>query len=76
MLAPQMRPDTSKRSSTNLPKREELSLRDVLALPKASSSGLDSNTWKVVTPGHTSCQAVFEQCVGDPAMGELTCFAK
>ena len=31
-------------SSTHAPKREELSLREVLALPKASSSGLDSST--------------------------------
>ncbi len=44
MKAPQMRPVTSKRSCTNLPKREELSLRLVLALPNASSSGLDSRT--------------------------------
>ena len=47
MLAPQMRPETSKRSSTNLPKREELSLRLVLALPKASSSGFDSSTCSI-----------------------------
>ena len=45
MLAPQMRPETSNRSSTNFPKREELSLRLVLALPNASSSGFDSSTW-------------------------------
>ena len=31
-------------SSTHAPKREELSLREVLALPNASSSGLDSST--------------------------------
>jgi len=46
MLAPQMRPEMSKRSSTNLPNREELSLRDVLAFPNASSKGLDSNTYQ------------------------------
>ena len=37
-------PATSKAISTNLPKRDELSLRTVLALPKASSRGLDSRT--------------------------------
>ena len=45
MKAPQMRPVMSKRSSTNLPKRLELSLRLVLAFPNASSSGFDSSTY-------------------------------
>jgi hypothetical protein len=44
MDAPATRPVASKSISTNLPKREELSLRLVLALPNASSSGLDSST--------------------------------
>ena len=44
MLAPDTRPAPSKSISTNFPKREELSLRTVLALPKASSRGLDSST--------------------------------
>ena len=44
MEAPATRPAPSKSISTNLPKREELSLREVLALPNASSSGLDSST--------------------------------
>ena len=42
--APEMRPSALNWISVNLPKREELSLRTVLALPKASSSGLDSST--------------------------------
>ena len=46
MLAPDTRPAPSKSISTNFPKREELSLRTVLALPKASSKGLDSRTWQ------------------------------
>lgn len=44
MLAPDTRPAPSKSISTNFPKREELSLRTVLALPKASSRGFDSRT--------------------------------
>ena len=44
MQAPDTRPATSKSISTNLPKREELSLRTVFALPNASSRGLDSST--------------------------------
>ena len=44
MLAPVTRPAPSKSISTNFPKREELSFLTVLALPKASSSGLDSST--------------------------------
>ena len=44
MAAPVTRPAGSNEISTNLPKREELSLREVLALPKASSKGLDSST--------------------------------
>ena len=46
MLAPDTRPAPSKLISVNFPKREELSLRTVLALPKASSKGLDSRTWR------------------------------
>ena len=46
MLAPDTRPAPSKSISVNFPKREELSLRTVLALPKASSKGLDSRTWQ------------------------------
>ena len=48
--APEMRPAAENWISTNLPKREELSLRTVLALPKASRSGLDSRTC-CSTPG-------------------------
>ena len=47
MLTPRMAPPVLKGSSMNLPKREELSLQDVLALPKASSSGLLSSTRRV-----------------------------
>ena len=47
MLAPDTRPAPSKSISTNFPKREELSLRTVLALPKASSRGFDSRTCHV-----------------------------
>lgn len=39
-----MRPSALNWISVNLPKREELSLRTVLALPNASSRGLDSST--------------------------------
>jgi hypothetical protein len=42
--APEIRPSLLNWISTNLPKREELSLRTVFALPKASSSGFDSST--------------------------------
>ena len=41
MRAPTMLPLGSMRILTNLPKRDELLLRAVLALPKASSTGLD-----------------------------------
>ena len=41
MRAPTMLPLESMRILTNLPKRDELLLRAVLALPKASSTGLD-----------------------------------
>ena len=44
MAAPVTRPAGSNEISVNFPKREELSLREVLALPKASSKGLDSST--------------------------------
>jgi hypothetical protein len=44
MAAPLMLPAELKLISTYLPKREELLLRTVLALPNASSSGLDSST--------------------------------
>ena len=39
MAAPTMLPERSKWMLMNLPKRLELSLRSVLALPNASSSG-------------------------------------
>jgi hypothetical protein len=42
--APEMRPSLLNWISTNLPNRDELSLRTVLALPNASSSGFDSST--------------------------------
>ena len=41
MRAPTMLPLGSMRILTNLPKRDELLLRAVLALPNASSTGLD-----------------------------------
>lgn len=44
MAAPEMRPSESNCICAYLPKRDELSLRTVLALPNASSSGLDSST--------------------------------
>ena len=44
MAAPLTRPLTSNSICVNLPKREELSLRTVLALPNASRRGLDSRT--------------------------------
>ena len=44
MAAPVTRPPASNEISVNLPKREELSFLDVLALPNASKSGLDSST--------------------------------
>lgn len=47
------RPWSSNPISTNLPKREELLFLEVLALPKASSRGFDSNTWE---PHHYRCK--------------------
>ena len=38
----------------NLPKRDELSLRRVRALPKASSSGLDASTCSATAFGASS----------------------
>lgn len=58
---PEMRPSALNWISVNLPKREELSLRTVLALPNASSRGLDSSTcaeqeWQVKSQRQTSGQ--------------------
>ena len=48
-------PLTSNCISMNFPKREELSFRVVHALPKASSSGLDSST--LTSTERSSCNA-------------------
>ena len=45
---PTSRPPREKRRFTNLPKRLELSLRSVMALPNDSSSGFDESTFSKV----------------------------
>ena len=47
MAAPVTLPAASNEISVNLPNLEELSFLDVLALPNASSRGLDSKTYIV-----------------------------
>ena len=76
MYAPEILPEPSKCTVTSLPKRDELSLRSVFALPKASSTGLEctssscSETWPSV-----AATAASSPCVpATAARKRKTCF--
>ena len=73
MAAPVTRPAGSNEISTNLPKREELSLREVLALPKASSKGLDSSTCSRQSCYSADCSREMLQHLQQPALWHVLC---